>query len=82
MEKIETTPEIRQLRSTLNELENNMGSVLKSNFWRKTTIDEKLLYLKEVSMIRARLWEEVYKTYPQLKGESTLGITEFYIKKL
>lgn len=69
---------IRVKKFLLNELEGSADKVLKSSLFRRVSIEEKLLFLREIANARSSLWEQVYLEYPELVGKN-LSVNDKHI---
>ncbi len=77
--KKEVTPIIAKYLEIWLSLEESKDSIIKGGFLKKISIEDKIIYIKEIGRINALLWMEIYKEYPELKEFDDLTVNAKYI---
>lgn len=76
-----TTTEMRGLNTLIVELQNSADKVLRGSLFHPISVQDKIMFIRELSSTRASLWEAVYREYPDLIGKN-LQFTNYKISIL
>ncbi len=70
------------MRTQLNmitEMEGQLSKVITQGvFSKKVSMADKIMFISQMATSRTRLWEEVYRVYPEIRGLNA-SITQHYI---
>jgi hypothetical protein len=66
--KLKTTDVIRQLLSVVDSLDDAKEQMFQPVKWwqRGPSLSDKVAFIRELGIARARLWEQVYAVYPEV----------------
>jgi hypothetical protein len=71
--KLISTSNIQEMNERVFILQNNLPAIMSQPFWKKKiSVEEKIIYIREIASAKMNLWQVINKDYPQTIGNNLI----------